>query len=839
MANDSSGPKKLRGADDIRRDLEAIKKEVEGQKDKADEATKEFLSDLDKSVNTTIGEIQNKKERIETQVKQAYDSAHTEGEAFIGAYRSYDRRMLKTIWLLLVAMFLAIGALFVSLLQGYYLGIIVGALGVTFLVFYFGIRRLVIPDPKEMKKLIVGFSTSLTLKDLESNHTLKKSGESGFSHLKKVTAGLLASVSKFIPGMNGVYSELSLLTRYEQKVRKFESALRFHNVHITNGPEFFDSLSSNAPGKDRIIDNESDWGDHIVESINSRLSSDKPDMSADVIVLLQKEHAGEDTRSVFRRIKEDKKAVGNLARILYDSGKLTPPQGALTYGPDDVGIILKSLEDFHLSLINTLLSDNLRRLDYIQTYSDFLEKNGVKIDKPNLKFILDNADSRLITLEDQVINLAYKFGLIFYKRLLKSGEFSDGFARASVTIKFNDEISLRKAACQLSYNPYAAAVLRAYLDKGKQHGGKEVTMEELIAGLKDVKSFFKQRDDIEFRWLESKLKEGTWYDTQSDFHRAFLEEKTKQVMTEIGKIQKYTLLKEAVSKTFEEVGISTIEKAIDAQAFSAYLIISSSSAGGGEFAPLVNKLSRRALEREPRERQWEPKDQSAINEIKRKYGVAPSYDFIKFTYGTWIGVLKKSTLFMDFKQKFCGDLNKILATEGHVNKNAYNIGLAIQRITPSKYSFGILDDTPFNVSTKDLAISKYVAKLAIDNVPEEEQAGIIAFDKEVSMLKILDTKSIYEIIKVENDDIDNNERLALESQKLKEEVLLELKNIFGAQSLGSLAIDLSRKVIPIDAVSGVIHEVLSKKKLKRANSLSIRFANSLRDMAEVYEIQHK
>jgi hypothetical protein len=224
----------------------------------------------------------------------------------------------------------------------------------------------------------------------------------------------------------------------------------------------------------------------------------------------------------------------------------------------------------------------------------------------------------------------------------------------------------------------------------------------------------------------------------------------------------------------------------------------------------------------------------------------PKYDFIKFSDSTRIGVLNKGTLFPDFQNNFINDLKKILS-----NRNdKFVIGLVIQRITPSKYSFGILDEKELsgNVDIKNLNVAWFMARLARDHVPIEEQASVIKFEKNIDLLEIIDTKSIYELISSENDDIDNNEKIILEVPDLKN-ILIKTLNDNGIKNFKSMAIDLDRKRINKAKISRMIEKVienrfssshiLRKGAKNRAEILSKRMVDVLEKLALIYEMQQR
>lgn len=824
--------KNLKGAEEIRKDLESIKKEIGNRKNQSDKEAKEFLIDLDASISKKVSEIENQKRELESKIKQNFDKAYGAGKKFVGAFKNYHKIMMSVFRGILIAFFLSVISVILLVFHGNVFSIISIIFSVIiFFVFYRKIVKITKFGTKEMEDAVKIFGTSPSLRDFKIPQRIQTEKTSRLAKLRQVFGGLLVSVGKFIPGIDTAYVELTLLAKFQKNVKEFESTLEYYNIKLISDPHFFENLKKYAPAGVRIIDDESFWEKAIVEKITSELKRDQRDISNDVIKLLYKEHNGRNTRSIFRTIREDKKALKNLASLLFRSERLTKAPGTLSYDPEDVSTLLKSVEDFDLSQVNNLLSKTIRQLGYIRSYKDYLEMNGIRVDfNPTLRFTLEKVDSNISSFEGQIIDLCYKFGLICFKKIT-SKELSEGFARASISIKFNSEVSLRKPACEISSNYLAVAVIRAYFEKVKERVGELATLEDLLKDLSKINSFIKKRNDIDSKFLESKLKEGKWYDSTSDYLKAYVEEKAKELKTEIEKVHKYKVLEEAIRKTFEQVKIVTIEKAIDAQVFSAYLIMTHSTAGG--FAPLIDKLSLRDLEKIP-ERRWEFKNKDTIEEIKTMYGVTPRYDFMKYSRSTWVGVLDKGEEFTEFKNNFLGNLKKALKK----TKLEFNIGLVLQRITPSKYSFGILDDVPENVNIKDLEIARYVARLASDHIPREEQASVMTFDRDVDLLKILNKKSIFELIRVENDDITDRERKILESQSLKKEVLSELETKLGVKSFKSLALDLAKNVIPEHDISRVVTNVF-KNELRRANILSNRFVNVLKDLAVLYELQRK
>jgi len=833
---DSKSAKNRRGEEEIRKELESLKGEIKEAKTESEKEAKDFLTDLNDTIDEKVSEIESQKNVLESEIKGHYDRALEAGKQFYDTLEKYNKKVVNTFRFVLFAFFLSVISVILliyaitNLIRDYAI-ILGGLVAFIFLIFYWRVSEFTKISLEKIKDTIKIFGTSPSIRDIKATNITREK-KSKLDKLGNTLGGFLALIGKTVLGLDKWFNEYTLLVKYRRKVKEFESTLDYYNLKTSN-PDLLSDIGKSAPAKAEIVDDPSYWEDIIVEKIIEDLPRDLYEISNETIYILYKEHYGEDTRSIFRKIKEDEKALKSLASILFSSGRLTRPPGTLSYDVEDVCVLIKNVEHFDFSQINNLLSKALRQLDYVQSYKDFLEKNGIKTNsKPTIKFVLEKVDNSTNSFEEQVIDLAYKFGLDCYGHILQSKELVDGFARASVSIKFNSEISLRSSACKISSNYLAVAVIRAYYEKTKQRGTEFVTLEDLIKDTNMINLFIKNRDDIEFRFLESQLKEGKWYDSPSAYLKAFLDEMKVELKTQIEKVQKYIILKEAVRKTFEQVKIGTVDKAIDAQVFSAYLIMSSSSVG--RLAPIIDALSLRDLEK-PKERRWEWKDQHVIQEIKNQYGVRPRHDFMKFSDSTWVGVLEKGESFTGFKNNFLADLNKMFQKTGE----EFNIGLVLQRISPSKYSFGILEDAPENVSTKDLEIAQYVARLASDHVPEEEQVSIMTFDKDVDLLRILDTKSVFELIRVENDDIIDKERKILEGPSLREDVLRALEIKFDAKSFKSLALDLAKNVIDGNEVATVVEGVFEKFDLRRASMFSKRLVNVLQELAVLYEIQRR
>lgn len=170
---------------------------------------------------------------------------------------------------------------------------------------------------------------------------------------------------------------------------------------------------------------------------------------------------------------------------------------------------------------------------------------------------------------------------------------------------------------------------------------------------------------------------------------------------------------------------------------------------------------------------------------------------------------------------------------------------------PSKYSFGILDKEGLSnkIEIKDIDAVKYIARLAT-KIPLEDQVSGMKFEKNIDLLKIVNEESFYEIIKINNDDIADNEKRVLSKPELTEHLLRELNEKVSITDFKSLALDLKDgdyEEETIKEINKVIESVLShvylterglKRKAKdRPKVLSKRFTKSLTNLASLYKLQ--
>lgn len=365
-------------------------------------------------------------------------------------------------------------------------------------------------------------------------------------------------------------------------------------------------------------------------------------------------------------------------------------------------------------------------------------------------------------------------------------------------------------------------------------------MSELINDIGLIEQNLSNLNDKDFQFLKSQLKEGNWYDNSASFMIDFIETKTYELKNELSKLENYKIINEVIKQIFRKVKIGTIDKAIDSQAFGAYLIMSKK--GQGSLLTLVDKLSIRNSGHPNYDKRWEMKRSKDVNAIQKDYKVQPAYDFINFSDSTRIGILHKGESFIQFQNNFLKDMKTMLSD----TNQTFESGLIIQRISPSKYSFGILEDEdlPINVNIKNLDIAEYMTRLASRYVSTEEQMVIGGLEKDIDLFEVIKTKTISEFIRQKNDDLKKAEIDTLDSLTFERDLIDHLEDI-GVNSLYSLAVDLHNKTISKKDVSNAFEHVIQKhydktpglKRIakQRSKILSERFCIVLDGIGSIYE----
>lgn len=718
-------------------------------------------------------------------------------------------------------------------------------------------------------------------------HSQNLAKSSDYEYKNEDIAAIIRNGDSFsLSDVNNMLS--NFLINRRQLLKSFNLCLEFYKIIEDN--KFFEEIVKYVSLGIYIENDKNLWEEitarEICSQINIQKTGQKFIFSENLLLLLYYEYNGEPTTSAFNKIIHSENEIQILARVLIHSQKLTKSSdyeykskniSAYNYKNEDIAAIIKQVNPFSLSSINDVLSDSFLTLKYLKSYIEFLVDNDIKIScEPNIEYIIDK--SKDISFEKRMINLAYNLGFDNFNKIDGlSEDFIDGFARASVTLKFHDDLSLRDAVCKCSSKDYSSAILWSYFEKIKENDGQKVVLiSDLINDKEKVTFLLNKLEDPDLgdlKFFQTQLKEGKWNDSSFTLLRKFFDESRKKIDKEfsdlnekLSNLEDYEILKDSIQSNFQEVSIGTIEKLIDAQLFGAYVIMFNSGKSQNsdksnegniddikkndeKLRKIIDNLSKRDLD-QIGDNKWKFKEEEKIiKELRNTCGLRPKYDFINFSHSTRIGILDKDQSFQEFKNEFLDDVRTILNSKDE----QFNVGVVVLKIMPSTYSFGTLDNdgTPDNIQIKELDTVKYIARLASTKLPLEDQVSAMRFEKNIDLLEIVNEQSFYEIVRIRNDDIMNKKEIKLLSEpQLTKYILHELNEKKSIESFRSLALDLKEELYgkeDVNEISKIIELVLEQRYLKedglkrKANNrpkiLSRRFINSLTSLASLYKLQ--
>lgn len=581
----------------------------------------------------------------------------------------------------------------------------------------------------------------------------------------------------------------------------------------------------------------------VIKNLADRLKFDY-----EIFRLLSDYYNGENTDNQWRVLKNDSPRLQVISKILINSKHLDVSNQKIT--ESELLEILQKIDKFDISLISKNSVLYLRILDYFVNYRDRLKEEGILLNNQltNLELIKNIDFSG--EFQDNFLNL-FSIELDNYLAL---GE-NKPLRNALLAILLNRDINFKRKTCQNASDDVSVLILLGYheLLRKKQEQNQNFKLSDLLENAEIFTEIYDRLDpnstsyDAElfdrYHFFQTSLSQGNWFDNEIYLIRAMFLTKFAEVKQLLHEGKKYHIIQNIIEKNFENININVVEKAIDANLFSTYVILTDSRAG--EFIDQIDLLSFRDGKTKKR------KDLSELKSVEEKYGISlfqnndnnePKYDFVNYSKGTRVGVLKRNTSFLEFKQSLITDIAKILGKE----TGTWNIGLAVVRITPSKYSFGI-PDTQFeklpNVKTKDLEIVKVITQLAQRYLDESEKAVITHFDKNIDMLEIINHQSILNLITYDGMKSSHDYNRFLDSPQLKAALFLQLKK-YEIVNFKELAIAIHRGHIDKKELLHLINEVFSieyQNQFNRSintttlNTFSSDLMNSLDNVALLWD----
>ncbi|MDD4249667.1 MAG: hypothetical protein PHT13_11230 [Methanosarcina sp.] len=626
-----------------------------------------------------------------------------------------------------------------------------------------------------------------------------------------------------------------------QKMDAFEKKWDLECSKLTNISKYFNlniddaiSLLKSDIDYSLMRDDTSVLETEIIDKICDKIQYDR-----EIMEFLIKHYYNENTDLLWQKLKDSKRLL-STSSILYSSGKIEFDEDLID--EDIFCLILQKLPTFSFSSISSNIESYQRVYLYIKNYMKKLETEGkIKFERQlTKKEIAENI------LYDKVFE--FNFLSLFSKQLDLSTLFfeNEPYKDALMAIVFNHDINFRNTVCQKAANlDQTIYILMEYheLIQKKNKGNQFFVLNDLFECGFDFEEIEKEilnnpMKKRQHQFFKNELKRGEWYDTGQMLLKSMLEDITSKLQVE----KKYETYIGVVKKSFENVNINTLDKAIDANLFTTYLILSSSYRGP-LLTEIIDPLSCRI-------NQYNSSDSPNVKDFENKYKISlftqegiKKYDFEKYSDSTRFGILHRDISFVDFVNRIKEDVNKIF-NEKKSDKKWENVGFSVIRITPSKYSFGAMDDIS-DAQVKDMSISKFIARMAMEYTNDLEKTALTVLDKNVNLFKVIEQYSILELVTLKMSDVGSYGKF-LKQDKLKKAILIKLLELYGIESfkdLGYLVKDdesfkkeIRQHLLEVFKSEYIVYSETTSIKTKKLELFVTALIGATEDLVLIYDV---
>jgi len=452
-----------------------------------------------------------------------------------------------------------------------------------------------------------------------------------------------------------------------------------------------------------------------------------------IFSLMFREHISDISglKMLWREKKED--LYRGISEILYKNG-LIP--NFFDYTPNDLAEMLLDMEEFNIEKLRTKVYSYGFYYNFTKTYQEFLFNNEVAKSRD---ITFSNVYEQLKTFHDKkfddsntieillniLFNICRKNILELYPEL--SNNEIDGYSYLSLPMFFSNNASYLEKACKYiasNDNKIAIESVFVYLELKKQYNeeghSNTPTIRDVMKKFNEkIKKLSEEKLNKELETLKATLASGEWINSSS---RLMI--KTLNKNSEIlNNFRDNEHILNAIKRLFRDVKVETIERVLESQYFSAYLITYDSTEGS--IRAVLDNLS---------------------NRLNGKRG--SPYNFIKYTKNVMVGIVPKDYTFEKIKNKFLSDFKKELSIQ---NPNLKNPNLTIQRVTPSRYSFGRMNFKGMkNIEIgENVDLIEKIKDIALEEFEEEDLIKITIYDKKSKIdfiMGLLESLSVCNLI---------------------------------------------------------------------------------------------
>lgn len=471
----------------------------------------------------------------------------------------------------------------------------------------------------------------------------------------------------------------------------------------------------------------------------------------------------QETEQIWKFVRQNPTKVHHLAYILFKLDKLDfakkTESNESKFSEKLLENILLRTQSFDLILIKDNVSLYLRLCSFLRNYfKKLIEEKAPLKDQLNCENIINNADFEK--------EFEYNFVEIFSKELHKSlnvdadENIKEAYVVALMAIILNPDIKFRDAVCRkAAKNHNSIYILMAYhkLREKKAAANESFLLSDIFDSENLSEIILRQKERIEtdnaekeiFRYMELSLSRGEWHESSQIIMQNMIEDLSKRIKTK----EKYEAFKRSFTNIFEKVNINTLDRAVDAGLFTVYFILTNSSKG--EFIDkVVEHLLISSFKNDKDIKKFEKENHISLYYDLKDGSHIPKYHFTKYTNSTRIGILHKDIEFSTFVNDITTDVEKLLEkeTKDLTDETKWkDIGFIVLRISPSKYSFGILDkeiEKNCKLQLVNLDIASCIASLASGSgyLEDEQKLAVSTLDSTINILDVIDKLKIYEYL---------------------------------------------------------------------------------------------
>lgn len=576
---------------------------------------------------------------------------------------------------------------------------------------------------------------SMMIKQKETDANLSNK----WANVEKIIRGSCDFAKNKLPVAKEFLQTWDNLTRYENTVEDYVSSLQYYGLPIS---KYKKELESGKPFSDEV----QIWEEKIVKQIKRNLKNEGYRISKITIEFICSEHAKNQskTNKLWRENKET--IIPELTPILIDSDILPKPY---EYTSEELEHILGNMSSFNLDELRDNIFEMSSVMNSAKSYLDFIDKNNIDYEKESIKkkiyrWFKETPHDK--DIKEKKLSILAKLSFRIFKNY--QNDFSDdkaeGIGLFSLALFYNNNVFYLEKACKkASLNEYAiqSSYVHLKLIKRFNEAGKGVPKIEDVINNFDLIDKNNERTKQEVNHLRSSLQNGIWKTSYSHLIKDTME--NKELIDELKKDKKINKkIRKAMKNLFKDVKENTIERVLDAQLFSAYIISFDCRKGG-------------------------------IADILNSKPLQSKYKYKKYTDNSRVGiVLPEYDSFKEFKDDFKKDFNQKMREEQQYweeHMEAPNVN--IQRITPSEHTFDtvnfkLFDKVDYSGEKDFLDIVKGLVK---DEYPEEEIFEVLWYDREVDLLKILYELTVYDLIYPMH-DITKKEKQILDRGQLWEAI---------------------------------------------------------------------